>query len=130
MNWFQLSAIPIAGLLFLQSARRLGRGGSRRTALAGMLVWLAAAVAILQPELTTGVARRLGIGRGADLLLYVLAILFLLACFYLYNRLQRLESAITGMVRHAAIQEALQRWPAPSDRAISPEGGHPGVSAP
>lgn len=115
MNWFQIVTLPAIGLVFAYSLKTLWRPRhSRRIALATSLVCLCAATAILHPELTTRVALRLGIGRGADLLLYAHVLVFLMVCFYGYVRLQRLEQSITQLVRELTIQEGLRRWPPPA----------------
>jgi hypothetical protein len=107
VTWFQLVTLPVTAILLLRSLLHLIRG--RRLSgpsLLGPLIWLLAGVAILNPDLTTRIAKLLGIGRGADLLIYLLALAFLFLVFYLYQRFQRIESALTELARHIAIQEA------------------------
>src|SRR5258707_15538642 len=108
MTPFQLVVAPLLGFLagwnmlrVLTSTRR------RKSALVGAMVWLAACACILWPSLLTMVARLLGIGRGADLVFYVFCIIFLILAFYGYNRLLQLDSALTGIVRHLALHEAV-----------------------
>jgi hypothetical protein len=70
------------------------------------LLWIAAAIAIANPELTVVLAQALGIQRGADLIFY-LAILGMFAGFFLvYVRLRRLDEGMTTLVRRLAIAEA------------------------
>ncbi len=122
MNWFQVVSLPLIVVLLAGSIKQIVRGGrARRAGAAGAVLWLTAAVAIHQPDFTTRVAGLLGIGRGADLLIYVVAILFLAACFYFYQRLQHIESALTEIVRNMAIQEALQRGQAGGGDVNQPE---------
>jgi len=107
VTWFQLVTLPVTAVLFLRSLLLLIRG--RRLSgpsLLGAATWLAAGLAILSPDLTTWIAKLLGIGRGADLLIYLLALAFLFLVFYLYQRFQRIESALTELARHIAIAEA------------------------
>ena len=55
--------------MFAVSARNLVRVRARPvTSILWMLLWVAAAVAVAEPDLTTQAARVLGIQRGADLL--------------------------------------------------------------
>jgi hypothetical protein len=116
---FQIVALPIVGWFLVRSAWRLvQRQRPRWVGLAGVVLWSAAALAILRPELTNEAAHLLGIGRGADLLLYAVAMAFLAACFYFYQRTRRLEADVTRVVRHLAIREALAREP--------PDGAGPG----
>ncbi|HXG58326.1 MAG TPA: DUF2304 domain-containing protein [Thermoanaerobaculia bacterium] len=107
MTTFQLITLPLLAVLLSITAaaaarRRLGRG----PATAWILLWIASAASIAHPDALVIVARILGIGRGADLVLY-LSILFMFAGFFaVYLRLRRLESHITTIVRHLAIDEA------------------------
>jgi hypothetical protein len=105
---FQWILLPVLLALFLASVLRMVRATRRRTAATvSALVWLLAALAVLFPNLTIRVARGLGIGRGADLVLYVFVIAYLFSMFYFYNKTQRLESALTEVVRQLARRDAL-----------------------
>jgi hypothetical protein len=109
---FQAVAIPLIALLFLRCAYRVvRRDRARWGAFVGAVIWFAAGVAILRPEVTNELAELLGIGRGADLLLYLLAISFLASSFYFYQKYHRLESDLTRVVRRLAVREAADRWP-------------------
>jgi hypothetical protein len=117
MNLFQLVSIPIAALLAIASLFRLVRGGQPRWVyLASALVWLAAGMAIAAPDSTTTIAHALGIGRGADLLTYVLAIAFVLVTFYFYHRHRQLTVQLTELTRHIALREARPPDEAPPGR--------------
>ena len=70
------------------------------------MIWFCAAVAILQPELTVRVAKALGIGRGADLVLYCSVVAMMVGFMMMYVRLQRLQRELTVVVRHLALREA------------------------
>jgi hypothetical protein len=112
MTVFQLVALPCVALLAIRSLFQLSRpSGPRSLAAAGLLIWLLAFGAILRPDLTTALASLVGIGRGADLVLYLFCVCFILAGFYLYNRFQRMESHITDLARQLAVRDAMQRWP-------------------
>ena len=67
--------------------------------------WMAALLAVLLPETTVVLAHALGIARGVDLALYVLAVLFLWAHYQHYIRYKRLEEHITVLVRELALRE-------------------------
>ena len=68
-----------------------------------LVFWVAAGVVALQPDWTGIIAERLGIGRGADLVVY----LSLVAIFYLLFRIQirqkKTEREITRVVRKIAL---------------------------
>lgn len=107
MNTFQVIATPVAAALFLRAAGQLARGVRPRWwPLASSLIWLGAGVAILWPDLTTRIAHVLGIGRGADLVIYVVTILFLASFFYMLQRFRRLETELTLLVRQLALRDA------------------------
>jgi hypothetical protein len=116
MTAFQWIAVPLLALLCLRSLSRLLRGERPRIGpLSGTAIWGAAAVAVLRPEWTTGIAGLLGVGRGADLIIYLVAILFVLSTFYFYQRVHTLQAELTEVVRGIALREGLERWPPPGD---------------
>ncbi len=111
MNLFQLMTLPLVAILFVRSLLRLLRGKQpRATALLGTVIWLSAGVAILHPELTIRIARLMGIGRGADLVLYLLVIASFLAWFYFYNKILSVQSDISEIVRRLALRDGNERW--------------------
>ena len=61
---------------------------------------------ILFPDYTNVVAKKLGVGRGADLLFYSCILFFLFIILKLFARLKRLEDKITELVRQQAIKNA------------------------
>jgi hypothetical protein len=117
MTLFQILTLPIIALLLIRSVRKLLKGAHPRgLILLKMLIWTAAGVAIFDPDLTIRAAKLLGIGRGADLVLYFTTIFFLLGVLYFYNRLLKLETQITQIVRHLAIDDA-EKKQGPDTRA-------------
>jgi hypothetical protein len=107
MSTFQLLAVGT--LLALVCRDVLGyfrrpTGSAWRLLRAG--VWVLAGGAILNPLLVQSAAELLGIGRGADAVLYLSVLVFLWVSFALYARQLRLERQITQIVRHVAIHEA------------------------
>src|SRR5437868_3064527 len=112
MTIFQSITLPLLGLLGVRSLLRVVRSNrSPIAAVCGALVSLAAVTAILRPQLTSTVAAALGIGRGADLVLYVFCICFLIGVFYAYGKLQQIDSALTEIVRYLALRAALDQRP-------------------
>ena len=107
MTAFQWIGIPIVGVLLLGT---LGAASKRRispaVAFLWSVVWIAAAVAIARPSLTAVVAKILGIGRGADLILYCSVVGMLIGFFMMYVRYRKVQEEITTIVRHIALQEA------------------------
>ena len=108
MSGFQIMALIVLGLLFAGIAIVVLRGQvSRRAGLPWAAIWLVAAVAIVWPNITTIVAKALGIRRGADLVLYCFVLVALIGFYMTYVRLRRLNANLTLLVRHLAIQNAV-----------------------
>lgn len=89
----------------------------RRLLLIGFV--LLAAAAVLFPRLLTQVAQFLGVGRGADLLLYGLTIVFLGYVASSYRRMRHMEQQVTTLARELALREAVH------DARDHPAGGEP-----
>ncbi|MGL4421078.1 MAG: DUF2304 family protein [Gemmataceae bacterium] len=53
----------------------------------------------------------MGIGRGADAILYGFVLAFLWVSFWQYSQYLRLQRDLTQVVRYVAIQEARQEKP-------------------
>lgn len=62
--------------------------------------------AVLRPDDVTWVANRLGVGRGADLVLYLLVIAFILGMLNFYLRFKTMDRRLTELARTVAIREA------------------------
>lgn len=107
MSTFQLVTLPLLAVMALATAIQMGR--HRLTMRAGALwlfLWIAAALGIAFPQILVSIAHFLGIGRGADLVLY-LSILFSFGAFFLtYLRFRRVDEQLTKIVRHLAIRDA------------------------
>ena len=66
----------------------------------------AGVVAVIVPDLVTDVARAVGVGRGADLVLYLLCVTFLFVSIALYLRLSDLHDRMVELARRHALLEA------------------------
>lgn len=60
---------------------------------------------ILFPEWTSVLAKKLGVGRGTDLVLYICIVLFYFVILKLYARMRKLEQQITELIRKQALDE-------------------------
>lgn len=108
MNLFQTLALIVVGALFLLTLVAIRRGwASRREGAIWVLVWVAAGVAIVWPDVTTVIARKLGIRRGADLLLYCSVVAMMTGFLMVYVRLRRIRREMTLLVRQLAIRDAV-----------------------
>jgi small membrane protein len=70
------------------------------------LILLTGMMFVIFPELTTKIANRLGVGRGADLLFYLSIIAFGYSTLLLYSKIRALEKKLTEFVRKQALDEA------------------------
>lgn len=116
-------AIQVLIVLFVLFAisrvvRRFRGGGISPTELLGWTgFWILVAVAVLTPELTQRLARLLGVGRGADAILYLAVVTLSYAFFRLYMRLRDLERQLTILVRALALDKANKERPSPPSTA-------------
>lgn len=70
------------------------------------LLWLVVLIVFWQPETTTYLANWLGIGRGADLAVYLSILVIFYLLFRIFVRLNKTDAAITKIVRKDAIKNA------------------------
>lgn len=70
-----------------------------------LLFWVASGAVVAAPEITTRIAALVGVGRGADLALYlaVLGLYYLL--FRVMVKLERVEKDISKIVEEVAIRD-------------------------
>ena len=99
-----LIASALAALVWLIRAQN----NSHRlliTRLAGFLVAGAWIVAVLYPDLLTQIGNAVGVGRGTDLLLYVLVVVFTFTTVGWYQRVRQLDEQVTQLTRSLALVE-------------------------
>ena len=72
---------------------------------------LLAVVTVIFPDMTNTIAHWVGVGRGADLLLYLLTMAFIFSIFHAYLQEKRAQKRIVLLARRLAIIEANQREP-------------------
>lgn len=71
-----------------------------------VLIGLTSVVLIISPYLLDGIAHVLGVGRGADLLLYALTVAFVFGQLNTYNKSKEEHRKIVTLARKLAIFEA------------------------
>ncbi len=69
-----------------------------------VFLWLWVGIIIWIPGVTTHIARILGIGRGADLIIYGSIIIIFYLIFRIYVKLEDIERQITQLARKIALQ--------------------------
>lgn len=110
------AALGVA-LLFLREKVPGQRQAARRAV--GLLLVVAGIVAVLWPELTTMAANAVGVGRGTDLVLYLLVTVFAYSALATAQRIHRLQHDITVLTRELALLQPSR--PAPVEAALRPE---------
>jgi hypothetical protein len=83
----------------------------KRVVAAALVLWAFGAIATVYPDTVAQLAHALGVGRGADLLLYVTTLSLAVSCFYMYARFRRVERQLTLLVRRLAMDAATERGP-------------------
>jgi len=99
-----LAAIAVVGWYSLRGGQRALHRVIWRAYVVGILV--AAVLSTLFPQWLTWIANRVGVGRGTDLLLYVLVVTFGLVSVILFRRLDTLERKYVALARSVALGEA------------------------
>jgi small membrane protein len=64
------------------------------------------ALFVIVPELTNRIAHAVGVGRGADLISYLVEVLLLFVIIHYYTKFVELESQVTRLVREIALLRA------------------------
>lgn len=106
IKFLLLAAIAVIGLLAFRGSRRPIHKVLWRAFL--VLALAAGVLAVLFPDALTGVANSVGVGRGADLVLYGLVVTFFLVSVVLFRRLDVLERRYTQLARAIAVADPLR----------------------
>lgn len=81
----------------------------------------AGAVAVIAPETTDQVAQLVGVGRGADLIVYLSIVAILFVLIHYYTKFVELQRNITQLTRELAILRAESDHAAPRSAAAPSE---------
>ncbi|MBI4599189.1 DUF2304 family protein [Candidatus Uhrbacteria bacterium] len=107
MSLIQILLAVLAAVALVRTWKQFSDGHVTRRELAfwgGF--WLLAGLAALWPKTTDVAARLLGVGRGADLAIYLSLILLFYLVFRLFVKLEQVERDITKLVRLLALRDA------------------------
>lgn len=99
-----LAAIFLVALLALRAPEGARHLALRRVAMCAF--GLLAALSVLFPDAWTVAAGVLGVGRGTDLLVYLLVLAFLTSVISSFRRTRALEMQITQLARWVALEGA------------------------
>lgn len=107
--WLLPIQIILVLFLFFALSRvvlRLKDGG---LSFGGFLFWFAlwalAIVSVLRPDFTTFLARKIGIGRGADVVLYSSIVVLFYLIFRTNVIIENLKQEITRLIREIALKK-------------------------
>ncbi len=107
-----IKAILLGGIVVVTAMLTRSTAGARHQAVRRLLLIafvMLAVVAVLFPPFLTQMAQSVGVGRGADLLLYGLTVTFLGYVAASYSRLRQMEQQVTTLARELALRDALHR---------------------
>lgn len=98
-----IAAVVLALLMFL---RHHGKTKTTASIKIGFVLFLIfAVIAVLFPDMVSLIANALGVGRGTDLLLYMLVVAFGFATINTYLRFKDLEDRYAKLVRAIALRD-------------------------
>lgn len=103
----QVILVGAAVLLFLFFVRSSHSVRTQAFKRIGFVVFLILSLdAVLRPDDTTWLAHKVGVGRGADLLLYMLVAAFAFFAVNTFLRFRNLERRFTDLARAVALRDA------------------------
>lgn len=106
MHFIQIILLAFAAYAVWVTARRFRRGDLSAWQLGGWVIfWLAAAYVVIRPEAASFVAGLFGVGRGADVVVYLALVAAFWLIFRLFSKLEDLERQLTKIVRAAALKD-------------------------
>jgi small membrane protein len=104
---FQIFLIVFSGYAIARSVRQYARKDvSKYWMCVWSVLWFVVIGVALMPQATDRIAAFAGVGRGADLLVYLAVIFLLYAVLRLMVRQQNMSAEITELVRTIAIDHA------------------------
>lgn len=118
--------ILVLGLSLCFFYAYLQRKKSRLISLAIAATSIAGVCFVLLPEFTTVLAKWLGVGRGADLILYCWIVISLIVSVSLQFKILDLQAIVTELTREMALRSPRGQASAPPDRASGTESADPG----
>ena len=116
-----IAAVGVTGWMMLRSPSGARHQAGRRIVTLTFVIF--AIVSIAVPAVISRIAHFVGVGRGTDLLLYVLVIAFLLQILSSFRRNAALERQITRLARRIAIDNTPDPSPSAQPAREDTEAG-------
>lgn len=123
--WIQIlliAAVIAIGAVFMRRTGADSHLAIRRLLYGGFV--LVAIVSILFPQWLTWVANLVGVGRGTDLLLYALVVIFMVFVYTQSRKNAAQQRSLTLLARKLALLQAAQD-PQDGARRAAPDDGQP-----
>ncbi|WP_404310028.1 DUF2304 family protein [Neorhodopirellula lusitana] len=108
MNTFQHIVLPVlCGVILLDIRGLRQRRGNLTLRIVRIVAWCVAFALIAQPTLTSELSRRLGIGRGTDLMVYIFMLVAPVVWFRMQAQTHSLQRQIIRLARIEATRTAI-----------------------
>jgi hypothetical protein len=106
MSIIQIILISFAAFALSRVVLNWKRGALTLAGLAGWTAfWIAAAAVVIRPETASALARFLGVGRGADVVIYLALVAAFFLLFRLFAKIEAIERQLTKLVRMLALKD-------------------------
>ncbi|MFG1924786.1 DUF2304 domain-containing protein [Cryptosporangium sp. NPDC048952] len=99
-----LLAVAASLIYFVRQQHGVRLQAGKRLAFVAFLMF--AAYAVVRPDDITAIAHWVGVGRGADLVLYATVVAFVFVVINFYLRTREMERRITELARAVALRDA------------------------
>ena len=106
IQFLLLLVVAVLLVLFIRNWNTVQIRAMKRLAFLAFVA--AVAVAVLQPDWVSSLAHHLGVGRGTDLVLYLLAVAFVFVSVNTYFRFKTQEGRFTELARSIAVKNAME----------------------
>lgn len=120
IQFLLLLAVAASLFYFVRQQHGVRLQAGKRLAFVAFLLF--AAYAVVRPDDITGIAHWVGVGRGADLVLYATVVAFVFVVINFYLRTREMERRITDLARAVALRDAeilnQHRFPPGADTAL------------
>jgi hypothetical protein len=104
-NLIQFVLLAVIAVMVIHAISQKRRGDIGYPQLLGWLaIWIAGAIVVIFPDFSTRLAGKVGVGRGADLVIYVSIPALFYAVFRLLIRTERLNRELTTLTRALAME--------------------------
>lgn len=74
-----------------------------------VLIWITAIAAVLFPDVTTNIANQIGVGRGADAIIYISLIVLFYLIFRTNVAMENIQQNLTQLVRELSLEKTKKR---------------------